>query len=72
MGTMPRILITGLPNRLQGSNKLRRLVIETIPNAVEQTPGFSIAARDVDVRAVADMIDSEDDAFTRRSAAAPR
>ena len=43
---MPRILITGLPNRLQGSNKLRRLVIETIPNAVEQTPGFSIAARD--------------------------
>jgi|SRR4051794_14259321 len=53
---MPRILLTGLPNSLQGTPELRRLLLEQIPLAVEQSPGFLIARDDVSVHAPPDMV----------------
>jgi hypothetical protein len=54
---MPRILITGLPNSLQGTPQLRRLLLEDLPLAVEQAPGFAIGRNDVSVHAPPDMVD---------------
>jgi len=54
---MPRILVTGLPNALQGTSELRRLLLNDIPLAVEQSPGFAIGRDDVSVHAPPDMID---------------
>src|SRR3954463_10385971 len=54
---MPRILITGLPNSLQGTPELRRLLLEDLPMAVEQSPGFAIGRADVSVHAPPDMVD---------------
>ena len=54
---MPRILVTGLPNALQGTSELRRLLLNDIPLAVEQSPGFAIGRDDVSVHAPPDMVD---------------
>src|SRR6185295_14481337 len=54
---MPRILITGLPNALQGTPELRRLLLDDLPLAVEQSPGFAIRRDDVSVHAPPDMVD---------------
>jgi len=54
---MPRILITGLPNSLQGTPELRRLLLEDLPAAVELSPGFAIGRNDVAVQAPPDMVD---------------
>ena len=54
---MPRILVTGLPNALQGTPALRRLLLEDLPMAVEQTPGFAIGRNDVSAHAPPDMVD---------------
>ena len=54
---MPRILVTGLPNSLQGTPELRRLLLDQIPLAVEQSPGFLITRGDVSVHAPPDMVD---------------
>jgi len=54
---MPRIFITGLPNALQGTPELRRLLLDEIPLAVEQSPGFAIMRNDVSVHAPPDMVD---------------
>jgi hypothetical protein len=53
---MPRVLVTGLPNALQGTHELRRLLLEEIPIAVEQTPVFAITRDDVSVHAPPDMV----------------
>ena len=54
---MPRVLVTGLPNSLQGTSALRQLLLDHIPLAVEQSPGFLIARDDVSVHAPPDMVD---------------
>lgn len=54
---MPRILITGLPNRLQESDTLRQLLVNDIPLSVERTPGFAITANSVFAHAVPDLVD---------------
>jgi hypothetical protein len=54
---MPRILVTGLPNALQGTSELRRLLLDDIPLAVERAPGFAITRDDVSVHAPHDMVD---------------
>ena len=54
---MPRILITGLPNTLQGSDELRGLLVDEIPRAVERQPGFGIDRRHVYAQAVGDLAD---------------
>jgi hypothetical protein len=54
---MPRILVTGLPNSLQGTPELRRLLLDQIPLVVEQSPGFLITRDDVSVHAPLDMVD---------------
>jgi len=54
---MPRILLTGLPNALQGTPHLRRLLLEDLPLAVEKTPVFAIGRNDVSVHASPDMVD---------------
>ena len=54
---MPRILLTGLPNALQGTPELRRLLLDDLPLAVEKAPGFAIGRNDVSVHAPPDMID---------------
>jgi len=54
---MPRILVTGLPNSLQGTPELRQLLLDQIPLAVERSPGFLIGRDDVSVHAPPDMVD---------------
>jgi hypothetical protein len=54
---MPRILVTGLPNALQGTPELRRLLLVDLPLAVEQSPGFAITRHDVSAHAPPDMVD---------------
>ncbi len=54
---MPRILITGLPERLKDTAALRRLLVEEIPAVVERQPGFGIAAEHVYVHALPDLLD---------------
>jgi len=54
---MPRILVTGLPNALRGTRELRVLLLDEIPLAVEQSPGFAITRDDVSVHAPPDMVD---------------
>ena len=54
---MPRILVTGLPNALQGTPELRDLLLNEIPLVVEQAPGFAITRDDVSVHAPPDMVD---------------
>ena len=54
---MPRILVTGLPNTLQGTPELRRLLLDDLPLAVERSPGFAIRREDVSVHAPPDMVD---------------
>jgi hypothetical protein len=54
---MPRIFVTGLPNALQDTPELRRLLLDEIPLAVEQSPGFAITRNDVSVHATPDMVD---------------
>jgi len=54
---MPRILVTGLPNTLQGTPELRRLLLDDLPLAVERSPGFAIRRDDVSVHAPPDMVD---------------
>ena len=54
---MPRILVTGLPNALQGTRELRDLLLNEIPLVVEQAPGFAITRDDVSVHAPPDMVD---------------
>src|SRR5262245_42655525 len=54
---MPRILLTGLPNALQGTPELRRLVLEDLPMAVENSASFAIGRNDVSVHAPPDMVD---------------
>jgi len=54
---MPRILVTGLPNTLQGTRELRDLLLNEIPLVVEQAPGFAITRDDVSVHAPPDMVD---------------
>ena len=49
--------MTGLPNSLQGTPELRHLLLDQIPLAVEQLPGFLIARNDVSVHAPPDMAD---------------
>jgi hypothetical protein len=54
---MPRILVTGLPNVLQGTRELRDLLLNEIPLVVEQAPGFAITRNDVSAHAPPDMLD---------------
>lgn len=54
---MPRILVTGLPNALRDTRELRDLLLDEIPLAVEQSPGFAISRDDVSVHAPPDMVD---------------
>jgi hypothetical protein len=54
---MPRIFITGLPNRLQGTPELRSLLLDDLPLAVEGQTVFAISRDDVSAHAAPDMID---------------
>jgi len=54
---MPRVLVTGLPNSLQATPELRRLLLDDLPLAVERSPGFAIRREDVSVHAPPDMVD---------------
>ena len=44
-----------LPNALQGTPELRRLLLDDLPLAVEQSPGFAITRNDVSVHAPPDL-----------------
>jgi hypothetical protein len=54
---VPRVFITGIPNALQETEALRRLLLDDIPLAVERTPVFAIGRNDVSAHASPDMID---------------
>jgi hypothetical protein len=54
---MPRILVTGLPNDMQGSEPLRDLLVTAIPLAVEGAEGFGISRDHVFVHALPDLVD---------------
>ena len=54
---MPRILVTGLPNRLQGNELLRDRLVTAIPLAVENTEGFGISRDHVFVHAIPSLVD---------------
>jgi hypothetical protein len=54
---MPRVLITGLPNALQGTHQLEDLLLERIPLAVEGAAGFQISRHHVYAHALPDLLD---------------
>ena len=54
---MPRILLTGLPNGLQGTEPLRDLLLHRLPLAVEGTAGFGISRAHVYAHAFPDLVD---------------
>jgi hypothetical protein len=54
---VPRIFITGLPNRLQATPALRSLLVDDLPLVFEQHPVFAISRDDVSCHAAPDMVD---------------
>lgn len=54
---MPRIIVTGLPNSLQGTPALRDLLLDALPLCFERNSGFAISRTDVTAHAPPDMID---------------
>jgi hypothetical protein len=54
---VPRILVTGLPGRLQGHPALIELLTKTLPLVVEGVRGFGISRDHVFAHAVPDLAD---------------